>query len=229
MKRINDKKLLESYIEKFNIDDLFSENMRKHMNLVLWNKNEFICREGEELNNLYFLVEGKTKVCKNMANGKCLLICFDRPLRIIGEVEFMRSNTADCTVQTIEDTYGIEMSFQVVQSKLFNDCKFLLNMCRYLSEKLIVTSTNNSINILYSLENKLASYIYAFVEKEKVNYEFEFEGTYNEIAELLGTSYRHLNRTLNKFCDEGILEKKSKVYIIRNLKKLEMLSGDLYK
>ncbi len=106
---------------------------------------------------------------------------------------------------------------------------FFFYICRYLGEKLSISSTNSSINILYSLENKLASYIYAFVEGSNNKSVFKFEGSYSEIAELLGTSYRHLNRVLNKFCKEGILEKKSKSYLIKNLEKLKFLSGDLYK
>ncbi|WP_294152755.1 helix-turn-helix domain-containing protein [uncultured Clostridium sp.] len=228
MIKIYDKALLNEFIEKFQINGLFSEDMTQDMELVLWNKSEYICQESESLNYLYFIVQGKAKVCKNMANGKSLLICFYRPFRMVGDVEFTRTNSADCTVQAIEDTYGIGISFNVVRTKLFNDCKFLFNICGYLGEKLSISSTNSSINILYSLENKLASYIYAYADGMSERDEFVFEGSYSEIAELLGTSYRHLNRVLNKFCREGILEKKQKSYLIKDIKKLERLSGDLY-
>ncbi|MEQ3337380.1 cyclic nucleotide-binding domain-containing protein [Clostridium butyricum] len=229
MVNIEDEKILNDYIEKYHIDELFSEDMKQYMELVQWKKNEFICKESEKLSSLYFIVDGKAKVCKNMENGKALLICFYKPFRMIGDVEFTRTNTADCTVQAIDDTYGIGINFNVVRTKLVNDCKFLFYICRYLGEKLSISSTNSSINILYSLENKLASYIYAFVEGSNNKSVFKFEGSYSEIAELLGTSYRHLNRVLNKFCKEGILEKKSKSYLIKNLEKLKFLSGDLYK
>ena len=107
-----------SYIEKFHINDLFSEDMKEYMELISWDKNEFICRESESLNSLYFIVQGKAKVCKNMANGKSMLICFYKPFRIVGDVEFTRTNTADCTVQAIEKTYGIAISCDVVRTKL---------------------------------------------------------------------------------------------------------------
>lgn len=58
---------------------------------------------------------------------------------------------------------------------------------------------------------------------------FEFGASYIEIAELLGTSYRHLRRTLNKFCEDNILENKNKKYVVKNLKNLKELSSDLYK
>ncbi len=229
MIKIKDDNLLISYIEKFHINDLFSEDMTEYMELISWDKNEYICRENESLNSLYFIVQGKAKVCKNMANGKSMLICFYKPFRIVGDVEFTRTNTADCTVQAIEETYGIAISFNVVRTKLLNDCRFLFNICEYLGEKISISSTNSSINLLYSLDNKLASYIYAFIDEKDEKCSFKFEGSYSEIAELLGTSYRHLNRTLNKFCHDGIIEKKGKSYLIKDLQKLELLSGDLYK
>jgi CRP-like cAMP-binding protein len=99
-----------------------------------------------------------------------------------------------------------------------------------MSEKLKNGSNNSSINLLYPLENRLASYILAFAEisDDKIK-KFIFKENYNEIAELLGSSYRHLNRTLNKFCSDGILKKNNKEYVIEDYKKLLYLAGDLYK
>jgi len=156
------------------------------------------------------------------------LISFYKPFRVIGDLEFIRDNIADCSVQTITDTYAVGIHFEIVKAKLFKDTKFLLFMCRYLSEKLSGSSNNNSITILYSLENRLASYIYAFINEDNTK-SFTFEGSYSEIAELLGTSYRHLNRTLNKFCADNILEKDGKSYIIKDIERLQALSGDLYR
>ena len=111
-------------------------------------------------------------------------------------------------------------------------------------EKLASNSTNFAINMLYPLENRLVSYILAFLnyddenecdgswqmylhEKDEIN--FKFEGNFIEIAELLGSSYRHLNRVLNKMCRENIIRKNGKSYSILNIKRLIELSGELYK
>ena len=228
MRKIENIKFLESFITQYKINELFTEDMTEYMSLYMWNKNEYICKEGGELNNIFFLVRGKAKVSKNLANGKSLLISFYKPFRIIGDIEFVHENIADCSVQVIKDTYAIGIHFDVARTKLYHDPKFLLFICKYLSEKLSDSSNNNSITILYSLESRLASYIYAFVNEEN-NEEFTFEESYSEIAELLGTSYRHLNRTLNKLCVDNILQKNGKKYIIKDIEKLKLLSGDLYR
>lgn len=240
---INNEEKLNYYINKYNIDDLFSESMRKYMNLYIWKAGEYVCKEGEPLNYIFFIVRGKAKVYKNFENGKSLLICFYDPFKIIGDVEFTRTNLADCSVKAIKDVYAIGMKFEDVGQILLNDCRFLRKICEYLGEKLSSNSTNSAINLLYPLENRLASYILAYLNAEEDNHAdgtvnnvdnkiertFEFEGNYTEIAELLGTSYRHLNRTLNKMCDDNIIRKDEKKFRVLEYDKLVSLSGDLYK
>ncbi len=48
------------------------------------------------------------------------------------------------------------------------------------------------------------------------------------MADLLGTSYRHLIRTVNKSCDEKIIKKEKNFISILNISSLKMLAGDLY-
>lgn len=230
MVKIENNKPIEEYIKAYKVENLFSDNMKSHMILYMFDKNEYICREEEQLENMYFLVDGKAKVSKHLENGKSLLISFYTPLTIIGDVEFIRNNATDCSVQAIEETYCIGINFNVVRSILVKDCKFLLNICEYLSGKLTSNSNNSSINLLYPLENRLASYILAFVDIDRnKNSKFIFKESYSEISELLGASYRHLNRTLNKFCSQGILKKYNNEYIIEDFEKLLCLAGDLYK
>lgn len=227
---VDDNKKLEEYINLYKLDSLFTKNMREHMTLYMFNKNDYICKEEEYLDNIFFLVEGKAKVSKHLENGKSLLISFYNPFTIIGDVEFIRNNTTDCSVQAIKATYCIGMNFDIVRSELIKDCKFLIKICDYLSGKLTNGSNNSSINLLYPLENRLASYIIAFSNIDNLNNKkFIFEENYSEIAELLGTSYRHLNRTLSKFCSDKILKRHKKEFLIEDLDKLLYLAGDLYK
>ena len=245
---IQDEDKLKYYISKFSINDLFSTDMREYMSLYMWTNGEHICREGEKLEYLFFIVRGKAKVYKNFENGKSLLLCFYNPIKMVGDVELTRTNIADCSVQAISDIYAVGMKIKDVRERLLTDCIFLRNICEYIGEKLTINSTNFAINMLYPLENRLASYIIAFLnceddesednmyntnDKSLINkskfIKFKFEGNYMEIADLLGTSYRHLNRVLNKMCLDNIISKHGKSYCIVDFEKLKELSGELYK
>jgi CRP-like cAMP-binding protein len=220
MIKINNKEVMEGYLLKFNINDIFTEDMRPFMELMLFKKGEYICRDSEKLKYLFFFVDGKAKVYSILSNGKALLLTFYEGFKVLGDLEMINSEPATTNVQVIEDTYCIGISVEKVKSHLLNDARFLRYICNSLGEKLNRCSKNSSINLLYPLENRLASYILAT--------EDSFDESLTEISELLGTSYRHLLRTLNSMCKKGLIKKRDTGYKIMDRKALIKLASDLY-
>lgn len=221
MIKINNKEILEGYVLKYNINDIFTQDMRSNMELLFYKKGEYICRENEKLDYIFFLVDGKAKVYSTLSNGKSFLICFYQGFMLLGDMEISGSKPiTNMNVQVIEDTYCIGISTVEVKMILLNDAKFLRYMCRSLGEKLNRCSNNSSINLLYPLENRLASYLLVTGEN--------FNESLTEISELLGTSYRHLLRTLNNMCQKGLIKKKDTGIEIINKKVLTRLASDLY-
>ncbi|MEW8956011.1 cyclic nucleotide-binding domain-containing protein [Clostridium sp.] len=230
MEKINDRKRLEEYIFKYDINKIFTKDMTGYMELFFFKKNEHICRTDETIEYLYLFVEGRAKVYNFLSNGKSLLLCFYKPFMAIGDIEVIKYEKAHSNVQTIDDSYCIAIAFKHIRKYLLKDHEFLKFICDSLGYKLNKLSKDSSINILYPLENRLASYILAIVshkvdENKDITY---FEGNLTEIAELLGTSYRHLLRTLNNLCTKEIIKKKNNFYEVINIELLEELAGDLY-
>ena len=194
MIKINNVKELNKYILKYTMNDIFTKDMKPFMELLFYKKNEHIMKESEEINYLLFLVKGKAKVYVTLSNGKSLLLCFYQGFKVLGDLEIIDSKNAASNVQVIEDTYCIGISFANVRTYLLNDAKFLKFICSSLGEKLYSCSKNSSINLLYSVENRLASYIITTGERidESGQASTIFDENLTEIAELLGTSYRHL-------------------------------------
>lgn len=230
MEKINDNEKLDHYIKKYSINEMFSTDMRQYMELFFFNKNEHICRAGEKLSSLFFFVKGKAKVYTSLSNGKSLLLCFYKPFKILGDIEFLHFDTADSNVQVIEETYCVGIPFKVIRELAYDDSKFLRYICDYLGEKLMRLSKYSSINLLYPLENRLASYILATASCSDCNDKSKivFDGNLSEISELLGASYRHFLRTLNDLCIKGAIKKNGHFYEIINTGLLEKLAGELY-
>lgn len=198
------------------------------MELFFFNKNEYICKADEKLNHMFFFVKGKAKVYASLSNGKSLLLCFYKPFKIIGDVEFMHTETANSNVQVIEDSYCIGISFDKIRQLALDDPKFLRFVCDCLGNKLVKLSKNSSINLLYPLENRLSSFILATCNENEDKNKIIFEGNLTEVSELLGTSYRHLLRTLNILCNRCAIKKNQNYYEIININILERLAGELY-
>lgn len=231
MNKVNDYSLKIKYINEYRLNEIFSEDMTEYMELMVFDKNEYLCKENEKVEYLYFFVKGKAKVYISLKNGKSLLICFYYPLMVLGDLELVNFDEATTNIQVIEESHCIVLPLNSVRDKLLKDAKFLRYACESIADKLRRSSNNNSINLLYPLENRLASYI--LVTEEQVNNSegraLRFEGNLTEIAELLGTSYRHLLRTLNGLIQKGVIKKVKNYYEIIDEKMLNELSADLYK
>lgn len=231
MKRLSNKNILISYIQKYNLDKIFKIDIIKHMELFSFSKGELICIKDSELKHMFFLVEGKVKTYTLHANGKSLLLRFNQPLSIFGDVELLMNYKVLCNVESINESTLIGIEIEKLQKYACDDTIFLKFIIENLSNKLFSLSNSTSINLLYPLESRLASYLLSMIESEE-NISNCRKGNIpklTEIAPLLGTSYRHLNRTINELVSKNIIKKiKSKIIII-NLEKLEELSqGNIY-
>lgn len=231
MKRINDMAKLNSYIKKYNIEDFFGINMNKYMELHSFDKGSHLVKTNEPINYFYFFVQGKVKVYTVLKNGKSLLFRLYKPPVIIGDVEFINYDTANSNIEAITDCLCIGISMSNIRTFAINDPIFLQCMCTSLGKKFISSSIASSINILYPLENRLSSYILAIAPENSQHSNLDggiITDKFTEMADLLGTSYRHLIRTINKLCDEKIIKKEKNSITIMDIKALEKLAGDLY-
>lgn len=218
--------LLATYIKKYEINSYFSNDLSAYMKLIHFKRNDYICKADEPITALYFFIHGKAKVYTPLSNGKSLLLCFYKPLMVIGDAEILVSNAASTNLQVIEDSLCIAIDFAVLRTHALKDAVFLYHMTESLSTKLLRLSKYSSINLLYPLENRLASYLLAVLPSQSIDEKDTINLT--EIAELLGTSYRHLHRTLNKLTEAGCIKKKTHSYEIMNHDLLQTIAADLY-
>ncbi|WP_042274294.1 cyclic nucleotide-binding domain-containing protein [[Clostridium] dakarense] len=232
MKKIDDLFVIESYYSELNMNQFFDKDMKDHIKLLKFERNEYLCREGENMPYFIFLVEGKAKLFKTLPNGRTLLLNFYTPLKVIGDIEIVKNQAASGSIQALSDCYCLVIPMEKAREELITDRKFLKFTCESLAEKLFVISMNSSINLLYPLENRLASYINELsipIRHSNSKKYINFDENLVSIAELLGSSYRHLLRTFNSLCKKGVLEKDNIGYRVINKELLIELAGDLYK
>lgn len=227
MKKINNPQKLQDYITRYQIDEIFTLDMTQHMELFVFNKNEHIYQCSQAVDYLFFFVEGKAKVYMTLSHGKSLLLRFYKPFMVIGDVECVNSiKAAQSNVQVIDQAYCVGVALQKIRQYAFEDAKFLRFVCNSLGDKLNSLGKYSSINLLYPLENRLASYILANLTPSSGT--FIFDCNLSETSELLGTSYRHLLRTLGGLQIQKIIKKAKLHYELLDLYALKQLAGDLY-
>lgn len=230
MEKVEDFERIKGYYDKFEMDRLFDKPLLDELELLKFNRMEYLCQEEEKMTHLMFFVEGKVKVFRTLMNGKSLLISLYDPFEIIGDVELIKGRTTSSNAQAITTCYVLALDMEKARARLGNDLTFLKFTCSVLAEKLHELGSSSSVNLYYPLENRLASYILAVASPIKLESEKRiFNENLTHLAELMGTSYRHLLRTLNGLVQKKVIVKNEKGYILKDETALERLAGDLFK
>jgi CRP/FNR family transcriptional regulator, putaive post-exponential-phase nitrogen-starvation regulator len=231
MKELIDKETLNKFISKYHLDEIFENSIVKEMKLFQLNSGDIVCRNGDRLDRLFILVEGKLKISISLPNGKSLLLRFNNPMALIGDVEFINNSAVRSNVEAVNKSLLIGISNALLHETQSNNPKFLKFLLKNVSYKLYTFSNSSSINLLFPVENRFASYLVSTLIDDDISF-FAHEmqtSKLTEIAELLGTSYRHLNRVVNKFSKDGIIERKKGSLHVKNLAKLKLLAnGSIY-
>ncbi len=225
MRRILDNKLLSHYIDKHNIEDILDKDILKHAQLHFYEKDEYILEAQSNLEYYYLLVHGKIKISYLFENGKSMFLKFYKDFISIGDLELLKNIPILCNIDAIGDTYLIAIPVDILRKDYLNNLKFLHHLIDSLSDKLYATINNSSYNFVYPLINRLSSYLVEHITDR--NY-IDLNSSLKEIAQFLGTSYKHLNRTFKELEEESIIKYENKKVYILDEERLRELSKNLY-
>lgn len=221
MKKINNFDLLTASINHKNIRQRFSSELLQYFELFSFEKGDFLIRQGFCSDYLYFIIEGKARVYSYTPAGNITLLSFCNGYEALGDSASLWGKEAIANVEAISDGKCIGISLAKYRLILLQDPIFLRTTCETLAHKLNESNTVVANVFLGTIETRLAFYI---LHTSKKNI---FSANLSECAMIMRTSYRHLLRVLNTFCQNGFLEKKGKSYIILNLKELEKLAFEI--
>lgn len=157
------------------------------------------------------------------ANGNSMLCSFNSPYSIIGDLEFITQSPIINNVIAYEDCICATISLSKYHEILMNDVFFMKTIAKNLASKLSKSTQNQSISLNYPVENRLAAY---FIVSHKNSI---VQDNFVVVAELIGCSYRQLQRILQLFLDKKYIKKtKRGTYQIINLNALNLLGEDVY-
>lgn len=226
MKFTQDQGILHRYKSQINIEQIFSQPESVPFQLRIYERNEVILQEGDTLDGLYFQVDGRTKVTSSVETGKALLLRFCHPLAVFGDIELMQKVVVQSQVEAVTQTSFLFINKHTIETELMRDYKFLTELSMHLSYKLQTCTTASRINLLASVEERLASYLLTIRLQNDFGKEIQTPHIH-EVASLIGTTPRHLNRVIQKLSDENMLKKDKKKIVVIDWERLDELSNGL--
>lgn len=203
--KVKDPKKRELYMRKYPVQPYFSADMEPFLELHIFRKGEHLCEERKIPDHLYFILEGKVKLSLIHQDGNVTLVQYYEPGDILGELELLGMRQQSQTIEAVTEVTCLAVPFEGCKDIMLEDVKFLRNLCYLIAGKM-QRSVNKLVGIqTYPLENRLAAY---FIQKEKeVGRDQWMHVKLTDLAQYLGTSYRHLSRVIKDFDDAGWIKK----------------------
>lgn len=200
------------------LDQVFSAPYLSQLRKVTFQKGDYICTQGQAITELTYILSGKVKIVRSLSNGKEHILEMPHQPQLLGDIELMTNQLADSSVIALEEVQAVQLPLNNKEA-LLKDPVFLYQIGRNLAMALHRQGITASTNVSYPVKERLATHILN-VEEQDI-----FQLSPSILASSFGTSYRHVQRVIKQFIDQGIIEKKAfKTYRILQREILETLS-----
>lgn len=212
---------MERYIKRFELQKVLPKQMLEHITLSNFKKGDYIFTQGEEPKYMHFLVEGRLKIFAATDDDKKLVIAFTQPFGVFGDIEFVQKRPYLNTGEAVTDVKMLKIPMKIVNEfgrLYFPFINFLLNV---ITRKFYENSHAQSFNMLYSADVRFASYLLSSTTENETDVSL---ANIRDVADSLGTSYRHLNRIIAQFSELGYVERADRKIRILNRPELYILA-----
>ena len=213
MQMMNNPELKNQYVRS--LDSRFSEELV--CDLIECEPGEAILRQGEDLDYLYFLMRGKVKIYSTSMEGKGLIVAFNRPIQLFGDIEFLQQSAIIHTVEALGTVHLLR--FTIAEAKRLQvETAFNAYLLDVISRKFYTKSQVLSFHLLNEASTRFASYLLSISHNENGQFVEPFVKRKDlaAIAEFIGITTRHQNRIILKFAQEHILERTDAGIVILN-------------
>lgn len=222
MKTITDKALLHKLLIENQVENFFPDYCVSHLQLLLFDKGETLCTQGHALNHLYVTLTGSVKIMRRLADGKEHILETHRGSTLVGDIEFLTNELAVASVIMLEESYVVQLSLSQ-KERLLNDATFLYQLGNRLASNFYQQNIRTTTNISYSVKERLATYILEVADQDG-----NFTLDLSLLADVFGTSYRHMHRVLNQLVTIGCFERTAfkRYHILDKNKLVQFLIDD---
>lgn len=192
---------LQRYIERYDMAGFLNDDLLRHLQIFRFPAYSNIYMEQDEQHVLYFLVAGQVQCSHYHPNGKLAVLALTEPFAVIGDVEIFNTAKMMSNVVATRDTVMLGIYSDFVHRYGAEDPRFLRFIIDQLSHKFY---QNNALqrNWVLPVINRLALYILSQRVNEQGWIVFPDK---EELASLMGTTTRHLNRVLRELADAELI------------------------
>lgn len=201
--RIDASKLCVAKVPFFNHlsdDEMFKVAERStHKN---FKKGELIIRDGDPLDYLYIVHQGRVKIYQIFESGKEQLLRILEPGEFMGEMALFASKEMDSYAETMEKTEICAIHRNDMQQLMKEHPTIAIKILEQFSDRLDQTEKLVGTLSAKDVEMRIATYLVELAEKNNSE-EIVLPMSKKELASYLGTTQETISRRLSTFQTNG--------------------------
>jgi CRP-like cAMP-binding protein len=220
MRVFQSEDVIQRYVAQYDMARFLNSDLLHHLRLFRFAASENVYHEQDEQHYLYFLVDGAVQCSHFQLNGRVAVFALSTPFSVIGDLEILSDEPVWSNVIGAQETLMLGIDSEIVARYGADDPKFLRFLIDQLREKLYKTNSLQ-INQIMPVIHRLAMYILA----QPMQGDMVTLPSKEDLASLLGTTTRHLNRVLKQLTDTGAIDGTYPRLYIRDCALLHNLLG----
>lgn len=215
---------MDSFLKKYCTKE-WQEFVDFHKQTLFFNENEIIFREGEKVQGLYIVSDGKVKIYSINPDKKETIIRLASDGHIIGHRGFGGDWIYPVSAKTYQKTTVIFIPLTIFNAVAKANVEFTYQLMMFFAEELKQSERKNE---LIPVKNRTAQAILMnysiFGKDEKDDLKLSYTISRKDYASLVNTTYESIIRVLSDFNKEQVIEIQGKEIRINNLNKLNQIA-----
>lgn len=224
-----DKQERKNILAKFSLfRDLEDHELDKIVDISIsrkWNKNSHIFMQGDPLENVYFINNGKVKIYKSDANGREQIVAILKKGEMFPHVGFFRKGGYPGFSEVLEEASLVVVPIAQFEKVLVENPHLSIKLFKVLGEKIVDLQERLEAQILNTTYEQI---IKLLIRLGELHGEKQADGaillttdfTNKDLANMIGTTRETVSRTLTKMKRNELISTDAAGNLIIDPKKL---------
>ncbi len=211
MKKEDIKKLLSDFTLFRELNDL---ELMKITDIAIareWKKQTHVFLQGDPLENVYFIYEGKIKIYKSDVNGKEQIVALAKKGEMFPHVGFFRRGDYPAYAEVLEPSTLVAVPISKFENVLIENPELCIKVFKVLGEKIVDLQNRLEEQILNNTYEQIVKLLIRLAqnhgkEQDDRTILLKSEFTNKDLANMIGTTRETVSRTLTKMKKDELIE-----------------------
>lgn len=176
-----------------------------------WKKHSLVFLQGDPLENVYFIYDGKIKIYKSDINGKEQIVAIAKKGEMFPHVGFFRKGDYPAYAEVLESSTLIAVPISKFETVLIENPELCIKVFKVLGEKIVDLQNRLEEQILNNTYEQIIKLLIRLAQKHGKEQKdgtilLKSEFTNKDLANMIGTTRETISRTLTKMKKDELIE-----------------------